>query len=53
MQEIKELMDLRLEAKSQKNYALSDELKAKLDQKGIIVRDSVLGSEWDIKDLFV
>jgi cysteinyl-tRNA synthetase len=53
MKEIKELMNLRLEAKSQKNYALSDELKAKLDQKGIIVQDSQFGSEWDIKELFV
>jgi len=53
MKEIKELMNLRQEAKLQKNYELSDELKAKLDQKGIVVRDSLLGSEWDIKELFV
>ena len=53
MEEIEELMNLRQEAKLKKNYALSDELKAKLDQKGIIVRDSLFSSEWDIKELFV
>ncbi len=53
MIEVKELMALRQEAKSQKNYELSDELKAKLDQKGIIIQDSPFGSEWDIKELFI
>lgn len=53
MKEVKELIDLRQEAKFKKNYELSDELKAILDQKGIIVRDSPFGSEWDIKELFV
>lgn len=53
MAEVKELMDLRQEAKLKKNYELSDELKAKLDKKGIIVRDSLFGSEWDIKELYV
>ncbi len=51
--EVKELIKLRQEAKSDKNYELSDELKAKLDEKGIIVHDSSYGSEWDIKELFV
>jgi len=53
MNEIVELMKLRQEAKIIKNYELSDELKEKLDQKGIIVQDSLNGSEWDIKELFV
>lgn len=53
MKEVKELMNLRQEAKSNKNYELSDELKTKLDQKGIIIHDSPHGSEWDIKELFV
>jgi cysteinyl-tRNA synthetase len=52
MEEIKELMNLRQEAKLNKNYKLSDELKAKVEQKGIIVLDSQYGSEWDIKELF-
>lgn len=52
IKEVNELMNLRQEAKSQKNYELSDELKAKLDKLGIIVHDSQFGSEWDIKDLF-
>jgi len=50
--EVNELMNLRQEAKSNKNYELSDELKAKLDQKGIIIQDLPSGSEWDIKELF-
>lgn len=53
MTEIQELMNLRQEAKLIKNYELSDELKSKLDQKGIIVQDSSFGSAWDIKELFV
>ncbi|MDF2984492.1 MAG: cysteinyl-tRNA synthetase [Eubacterium sp.] len=53
MKEVKELMDLRQEAKLNKNFELSDELKSKLDQNGIIIRDSAFGSEWDIKELFV
>jgi len=53
MKEIEELMNRRQEAKLKKNYELSDELKTKLNQKGIIVQDSLFGSEWDIKELFI
>lgn len=53
MKEIAELIEIRQEAKSKKNYELADELKVKLDQKGIIVQDSQFGSGWDIKELFV
>ncbi|EPR09977.1 DALR domain-containing protein [Ruminiclostridium papyrosolvens] len=53
MNEVKELMNLRQDAKLNKNYDLSDEIKSKLDHKGIIVQDSALGSEWDIKALFI
>ena len=53
MTEVKELMDLRQEAKRNRNFELSDELKSKLDQKGIIIRDSANGSEWDIKEMFI
>lgn len=53
MTEVKKLMDLRQEAKFKKDYKLSDELKATLDQKGIIVQDLPSGSEWDIKELFI
>ncbi len=52
MQEIEELINLRQEAKSKKDYQLSDELKAKLDQKGILIKDSQYSAEWDIKALF-
>ncbi|HEX9058640.1 MAG TPA: DALR domain-containing protein, partial [Clostridia bacterium] len=53
MNEIKELMNLRQAAKFEKDYKLSDELKAKLNQRGIIVQDSQFGSEWDIKELII
>lgn len=53
MKEVQELINLRQQAKLEKNYDLSDELKAKLDQKGIIIHDSQFGSVWDIKELFV
>ncbi len=53
MKEVKELMDLRQEAKLNRNFELSDELKSKLDQRGIIIRDSAFGSEWDIKEMFL
>lgn len=52
MKEVKDLMKLRQEAKLNKNFELSDEIKANLVQKGIIVQDSPAGSEWDIKELF-
>ena len=51
--EIEELLDLRQDAKYKKNYELSDEIITILDQKGIIVQDSPLGYEWDIKELFI
>ncbi len=53
MKEVKELINIRHDAKLSKNYELSDEIKAKLDQKGIIILDSPFGSEWDIKALFI
>ncbi|HEX2926942.1 MAG TPA: hypothetical protein VHP38_11930, partial [Ruminiclostridium sp.] len=53
MNEVKELMNLRQDAKLNKNYELSDEIKSVLSQKGIIVQDSPFGSEWDIKELFI
>lgn len=52
MNEIQELLIERQDAKAEKNYNLSDELKEKLDQKGILVRDSKFGSDWDFKELY-
>lgn len=53
MNEVKELINLRQNAKLNKNYELSDKIKANLSQKGIIIQDSPSGSEWDIKELFL
>lgn len=53
MNEVKELINQRQATKLNKNYDLSDKIKAQLDQKGIIVQDSQFGSEWDIKALFL
>lgn len=51
-EEVRSLINKRKEAKANKNYNLADEIKVKLDQKGIIIQDSAFGSEWDIKELF-
>jgi cysteinyl-tRNA synthetase len=52
MNEVLDLIRLRQEAKQSRNYELSDELKSKLEQKGIVIKDSPDGSVWDIKALY-
>ena len=42
----------RAEAKKQKNFELADEIRANLDEKGIILNDTVNGTTWDIKELY-
>ncbi len=48
MQEI----EARKTAKADKNYALADEIRAKLDEKGIILNDTAARTVWDIKALY-
>ena len=42
----------RKEAKQNKNYELADKIRAELDEKGIILNDTVNGTSWDIKALY-
>lgn len=43
--EIKELADSRLKAKSEKNWALSDSLRAQIEEKGFALKDTKDGYE--------
>ena len=49
---IEEKIAERKEAKASKNYELADSIRAKLDEKGIILNDTVEGTTWDIKELY-
>ena len=42
----------RAEAKKAKNFEFADSIRAELDEKGIILMDTVEGTKWDIKKLF-
>jgi len=42
----------RAEAKKNKNFDIADSIRTELDEKGIILMDTVEGTKWDIKALF-
>ena len=42
----------RLEAKKNKNYEEADEIRSDLEQKGIILNDTIDGTIWDVKSLY-
>lgn len=42
------LLTLRLEAKKNKNFALSDDIRNRLTEKGITVKDTKEGFEWSV-----
>ena len=42
----------RVDAKKNKDYELADKIRAKLDDKGIILNDTADGTTWDIKLLY-
>jgi len=42
----------RAEAKKNKNFDIADSIRAELDEKGIILMDTIDGTKWDIKALF-
>lgn len=50
--EIEKQIELRSNAKLEKNYELADEIRKSLDEKGIILNDSKQGTTWDIKELY-
>jgi cysteinyl-tRNA synthetase len=43
------LLDMRLQAKADKNWALSDEIRDKLIAIGIRVKDRKDGYDWEIE----
>ena len=45
-QEIESLIEQRQEAKTNKNYARADEIRAELKTKGIVLEDSRTGTQW-------
>ena len=50
-EEIQEKIEERKNAKAEKNYALADEIRNQLDEKGIVLLDSKEGTPWGIKEL--
>jgi cysteinyl-tRNA synthetase len=50
--DIEDIINLRNVAKKDKQYELADELRKKLDNKGITLSDTREGTEWDIKELY-
>ncbi len=51
-EEINEKIAQRIEAKQNKDYQSADEIRSVLDEKGIILNDTVDGTTWDIKSLY-
>ena len=45
-------IDKRTEAKKQKDFQTADSIRAKLDELGIILNDTIEGTTWDIKELY-
>ncbi len=44
------LLNIRLEAKANKNFELSDKIRYQLAEKGIVVRDKKDGFEWEFEN---
>ena len=49
---IEEQIAKRAEAKKNKDFETADEIRSNLDNKGIILNDTVEGTTWDIKELY-
>jgi len=50
--EIKQKISERSNAKIEKDYEKADKIRSELDEKGIILNDSKEGTSWDIKELY-
>ncbi|MGN1318875.1 MAG: cysteine--tRNA ligase [Lachnospirales bacterium] len=48
-EEIEELISKRAEAKKAKNFALADEIRAELLDKGVVIEDTRAGVRWNYK----
>ena len=42
----------RAEAKKVKDFETADSIRSNLDEKGIVLNDTVDGTVWDIKELY-
>ncbi len=49
---INDEIEKRTEAKKNKDYELADKIRSELDEKGIILNDTIEGTTWDIKSLY-
>lgn len=50
--EILSKIEERKEAKKDKDYETADKIRSELDEKGIILNDTVNGTVWDVKALY-
>ena len=50
--DIETFIEERANAKKNKDYNKADFIRTELDSKGIILNDTVKGTEWDIKALY-
>ena len=50
--EILSKIEERKEAKKNKDYETADKIRSELDEKGIILNDTVNGAVWDVKALY-
>jgi cysteinyl-tRNA synthetase len=48
-QEIEELIEERISARKEKNWARADEIRDELDEKGIVLEDKAEGTIWRVK----
>jgi len=48
-EEIEELIQQRLQARAEKDFARGDEIRAELDERGILLLDSREGTSWKLK----
>jgi cysteinyl-tRNA synthetase len=44
------ILDSYTDAKSRKDYAMVDRLRAKVKQEGILIKDSKTGVHWDYEE---
>lgn len=49
---INKQIENRLQAKQNKDYATADNIRSGLEEKGIILNDTVNGTVWDVKELY-
>ena len=52
VKQVESEIEKRAEAKKVKDFETADSIRANLDEKGIILNDTVDGTVWDIKELY-